>query len=161
MITLLKLNENLPEPPPYLTPANHLFYHYTNTERPHVSVAGKPTSSFQSQNIKGFTLQEHQINKFWYFLFFHFFFTFFMLKVILNRLKPEAKKVISEEQARFKSGRSTENKSIFNLRSLCEKYLQHQQNLHYVFIDFKKAFVRLWDTALYGPPCGSKILMEI
>ena len=37
---------------------------------------------------------------------------------------------------------------IFNLRILCEKYLQHQQDLYHVFIDFKKAFDRVWHTAL-------------
>ena len=29
---------------------------------------------------------------------------------------------------------------VFNLRILCEKYLQHQQDLYHVFIDFKIAF---------------------
>ena len=55
-----------------------------------------------------------------------------MLKVILNRLKPQAEEIIAEEQAGFRS--TTEQ--IFNLRILCEKYLQHQQNLYHVFIDF-------------------------
>ena len=41
-----------------------------------------------------------------------------------------------EEQAGFRAGRST-TKQIFNLRILCEKYLQHQQYLYHVFIDFK------------------------
>ena len=31
---------------------------------------------------------------------------------------------------------------------LCKKYLQHQQDLYHVFIDFKKAFNRVWHTAL-------------
>ena len=39
---------------------------------------------------------------------------------------------------------------IFNLRILCEKYLQHQQNLYHVFIDFKKAFDRVWHAALWA-----------
>ena len=51
-----------------------------------------------------------------------------MLKVILNRLKPQAEEIIAEEQAGFRAGRST-TEQIFNLRILCEKYLQHQQNL--------------------------------
>ena len=59
-----------------------------------------------------------------------------MLKVILNRLKPQAEEIIAEEQAGFRAGRST-TEQIFNLRILCEKYLQHQQNLYHVFIDFK------------------------
>ena len=37
---------------------------------------------------------------------------------------------------------------IFNQRILCEKYLQHQQNLYHVFVDFKKAFDRVWHAAL-------------
>ena len=71
-----------------------------------------------------------------------------MLKIILNRLKPQVEKIIAEEQAGSRAGRST-TEQIFNLRILCEKYLQHQQDLYYVFIDFKKAFHR------FGmQPCG-------
>ena len=47
-----------------------------------------------------------------------------MLKIILNGLKPQAEKIIAEEQAGFRAGRST-TEQIFNLRTLCEKYLQH------------------------------------
>ena len=46
------------------------------------------------------------------------------LKTILYRLKPQAEKIIAEEQAGFRAGRST-TEQIFNLRILCEKYLQH------------------------------------
>ena len=53
-----------------------------------------------------------------------------MLKIILNRLKPQAEKIIAED--------------------LCEKYLQHQQDLYHVFIDFKKAFDRVWHAALWA-----------
>ena len=56
-----------------------------------------------------------------------------MLRILLNRLKP---------QAGFRAGRSTTEQN-FNLRILCEKYLQHQQNLYHVFVDFKKAFDRV------------------
>ena len=31
-----------------------------------------------------------------------------------------------------------------------QKYLQHQQNLYHVFIDFKKAFDRVWHAALWA-----------
>ena len=71
-----------------------------------------------------------------------------MLKIILNRLKPQAE-IIAEEQAGFRAGRSTTGQ-IFNLRILCEKYLQHQQDLYHVFIDFKKAFDRVWHAALWA-----------
>ncbi|WP_419613380.1 RNA-directed DNA polymerase, partial [Thiolapillus sp.] len=72
-----------------------------------------------------------------------------MLKIILNRLKPQAEKIITEEQAGFGAGRNT-TEQIFNLRILCEKYLQHQQELYHVFIDLKKAFDRVWHAALWA-----------
>ena len=72
-----------------------------------------------------------------------------MLKIILNRLKPKAEKIIAEEQAGFRAGRST-TEQIFNRLILCEKYLQHQQGLYHVFIDFKKAFDRVWYAALWA-----------
>ena len=70
-----------------------------------------------------------------------------MLKVILNRLKPQAEELIAEEQAGFRAGRST-TEQIFNLKIMCAKYRQHKQNLYYVFNDFKKAFDRVWQAAL-------------
>ena len=72
-----------------------------------------------------------------------------MLKVILNRLKPQAEKIIAEEQAGLRAGRST-IEQIFNVRILCEKYLQHHSDLYHFFIDFKKAFDRIWHTALWA-----------
>ena len=72
-----------------------------------------------------------------------------MLKILLNRLKPQAEKIIAEEQAGFRAGRST-TEQIFNLRILCEKYVQHQQDLYHVLIDFKKAFDRVWHAALWA-----------
>ena len=60
----------------------------------------------------------------------------------LNRLKPQAEKIIAEEQNRQVS------EQIFSLRILCEKYIQHQQDLYHVFIDFK-AFNRVWHAALW------------
>ena len=71
-----------------------------------------------------------------------------MLKVLLNRLKPHAEEIIAEEQAGFRTDRST-IEQIFNLRIICDKYLQHQQDLYHVFIDFKKAFDRVWHAALW------------
>ena len=42
-----------------------------------------------------------------------------MLKILLNRLKSQAEKIIAEEQAGFRMGSTTEQ--IFNLRVLLEK----------------------------------------
>ena len=33
---------------------------------------------------------------------------------------------------------------------LCEKYTHHQQYLYHIFIDFKKAFDRVWHKALWA-----------
>ena len=72
-----------------------------------------------------------------------------MLKVILNRLKPQAEKIIPEEQAGFRAGKST-TEQIFNLRIFCQKYFQDQQDLYHIFIDFMKAFDRAWHAALWA-----------
>ena len=72
-----------------------------------------------------------------------------MLRVILNRLRPQAEEIIAEEQAGFRRGRST-TEQIFNLRVLCEKYSQHQQHIYHMFIDFKKAFDKVWHDALWA-----------
>ena len=72
-----------------------------------------------------------------------------MLKIILIRLKPQEEKIIAEEQAGFRAERST-TEQIFNPRILCQKYLQHQQNLFHVFVDFKKAFDRVRHAALWA-----------
>ena len=71
------------------------------------------------------------------------------LKIILNRLKPQAEKIIAEEQADFRPGKNT-TEQIFNLQILFAKYLQHQQDLYHVFTDFKKAFDRVWHVALWA-----------
>uniref|UniRef100_A0A673NAR0 Reverse transcriptase domain-containing protein n=1 Tax=Sinocyclocheilus rhinocerous TaxID=307959 RepID=A0A673NAR0_9TELE len=64
-----------------------------------------------------------------------------MLKILLNQLKPQADKIIAEEQAGFRHVRSS-TEQIFNLRIISERYLQHQQNLYHIFVDFRKAFDR-------------------
>ena len=72
-----------------------------------------------------------------------------VLKIIRNRLKSQAEKIIAVEQAGFRAGRST-TEQIFNLRILCERYLQHKQDIYHVFIDVKKAFNRVWHAALWA-----------
>ena len=71
-----------------------------------------------------------------------------MLHIILNRLKPQAEEVLAEEQAGFRARRSTVEQ-IFNCRIMIEKHLQHQRELHHNFIDFKKAFDRVWHDGLW------------
>ena len=71
-----------------------------------------------------------------------------MLKISLNRLKPQAEMIITEEQAGFKPGRCT-REQIFILKILCERCLQHQQDLfNFFFFYFKKAFDGVWYASL-------------
>ena len=63
-------------------------------------------------------------------------------------LKTQVKKIIAEELAGFRAGRST-TEQIFNPRIFCKKYLQHQHDLHHIFIDFKKTLTG-FGMQLYG-----------
>ena len=60
-----------------------------------------------------------------------------------------ARKWPREEQEVFKAKRSPKEQ-VFTQRILCEIYFQHQQDLYNVFIDFKKAFNRVWHAALWA-----------
>ena len=69
-----------------------------------------------------------------------------LLEIIKNRLKGKAEEILAEEQAGFRTGRSTVEQ-IANVRILGEKFRNHQLELHHNFIDFKKAFDRVWRKA--------------
>jgi len=71
-----------------------------------------------------------------------------LLRIILNRLKTQAEELLAEEQAGFRPKRSCVEQ-IFNCTVLIEKHLQHQWDLHHNFIDFKKAFDRVWHSGLW------------
>ena len=71
-----------------------------------------------------------------------------LLYVLLNRMTPTIKRVLHDAQAGFQQGRST-TEQFCNLRILSEKYLEHQKPLYHNFIDFKKAFDRVWHKALW------------
>jgi len=82
-----------------------------------------------------------------------------MLKIILNR-RSKAEEVLSEEQAGFRAGRSTVEQ-IFNCRLIIEKHLQHQRDLYHNFIDFKKAFDRVWHEGLWSVLRGFNVEEEL
>ena len=72
-----------------------------------------------------------------------------MLRILLNRLKPQAEEITKEDgQASEQEG--AQLSKIFNFRILCEKYVQHQQSLYHVFVNIKKAFDRVWHAALWA-----------
>ena len=70
-----------------------------------------------------------------------------MFHIILNHLKSKAEELLSEKQAGFRARQSTVEQ-IFNCRILIEKHLQHQRDLFYSFINFKKAFNWVWHNGL-------------
>ena len=72
-----------------------------------------------------------------------------LLKIILKRLQTKAEEILAEEQAGFRAGRST-HEQIFNCRIIAEKHIQHQRELYHNFIDFKKAFDRVWHEGLWA-----------
>ena len=55
---------------------------------------------------------------------------------------PQLEEIIAEELVGLRKGRSTT--ALFNLL-----YLQHQQNIHDIYIHFKKAFGSVWCGALW------------
>ncbi|KAL8569366.1 hypothetical protein ACOMHN_014050 [Nucella lapillus] len=67
---------------------------------------------------------------------------------IAEQIESEIRRDFAEEQAGFRPKRSTV-KQIFSIRILIEKHLQHQHDLFYNFIDFKKAFDRVWHDGLW------------
>ena len=78
-----------------------------------------------------------------------------MLKVILNRLKPQGKEIVAKGKAGFRAGMGS-TEQIFNLRVLSEMYLQHQQNQYRVLIGFKIAIDRVWLAADVQYQCKSR-----
>ena len=76
-----------------------------------------------------------------------------MLKVILNRFKPQAQEMILKN--RLGSEPEGAQQIIFNLRILCEKYCHLYQVL-----DFKK-HLKHNGMHLYGLLCGSTVSLQI
>lgn len=62
-----------------------------------------------------------------------------ILRVILDRLKSKVEKREVTPQFGFKKGMGTRN-AIFTLRTVMERYLEINKEVHMVFIDFAKAF---------------------
>ena len=62
-------------------------------------------------------------------------------------MKPTIKCILDNAQVDFQEGRGTVEQ-ICNIRILNEKYIEHQKWIYHNFIDFKKAFNRVWHDAL-------------
>ena len=63
-------------------------------------------------------------------------------------MKSTAKELINEAQAVFTEGRGTVEQ-ISSIRLIKEKYIEHQKYVCHNYIDFKKAFDRVWHKELW------------
>ena len=57
--------------------------------------------------------------------------------------------ILAEEQAEFRKKRST-MEQILNCRIIAEKHIEHGKKLCHNFIDFKKAFDRVWHNGIWN-----------
>jgi len=73
--------------------------------------------------------------------------------VLLSRLIPYAKEIIGDLQCGFRHNNSTTD-HIFCIRQILEKKWEYNEDVHQVFIDFKKAYESVRREILY------KILIE-
>jgi hypothetical protein len=69
-------------------------------------------------------------------------------KMIHNRMKQYVEEFLGEEQAGFRSGRSTIDQ-IFTMRQIMEKATEHNQDLFINFIDFRQAFDCIWHEGIW------------
>ena len=66
-----------------------------------------------------------------------------LLNIVHGRIKNKIDAYISDEQNGFRKGRGT-RESIFNLRIMSERAIQMQKDVYVCFIDFEKAFDRVY-----------------
>ena len=68
---------------------------------------------------------------------------------LMNRMNPQAEEILIEEQAGFRKKRNT-REHILNSRILTEKHIETDLKLYHNFIDYKKAFDRVWHEGLWN-----------
>lgn len=66
-----------------------------------------------------------------------------MLKKIQNHLSHMSEELLAEKHGGFRAEMRMVEK-IFNCHVVIEKYRQHSKNLLHNFLDFEKAFDRVW-----------------
>ena len=71
--------------------------------------------------------------------------------ILLSRLIPYAEEIIGDHLCGFRRNRSTTyHTSIFCIRQILEKKWEHNEAVHQLFIDFKKAYDSVRREALYN-----------
>jgi len=68
--------------------------------------------------------------------------------ILLSRLTPYAKEIIGDHQCGFRRNRSTID-HILCIRQILEKKLEYNEEVHQLFIDFKKAYDSVRSEVLY------------
>ena len=69
--------------------------------------------------------------------------------ILLSRLIPYAEEITGDHQCKFRHNRSTTD-HIFCIRQILEKKWEHNEAVHQLFIDFKKAYDSVRREALYN-----------
>ena len=69
--------------------------------------------------------------------------------ILLSSLIPYAEEIIGDHQCGFRRNRSTTD-HIFCIRQILEKKWEHNEPVHQLFIDFKKAYDSVRREALYN-----------
>ena len=73
-----------------------------------------------------------------------------LLEIIRIRMKPYVEAILEEEQAGFRPGRSTVEQ-VFALKMLIQHRIEKKDGKVFaVFIDYKKAFDRVWHDGLFS-----------
>jgi len=62
--------------------------------------------------------------------------------ILLSKLIPYAKEIIGDQQCGFRRNRSTINQ-IMCIRQILEKKWEYNEEVHQLFIDFKKLMIQL------------------
>jgi hypothetical protein len=75
--------------------------------------------------------------------------------ILLSRLTPYAEEIIGKHQCGFRRNRSTTN-HIICIRQILEKKWEYNEEVHQLFIDFKKAYDSVRREVLYN----TSILIE-
>jgi len=80
--------------------------------------------------------------------------------ILLSSLIPYAKEIIGDHQCGFRRNSSTIN-HIFCIRQILEKKWEYNEEVHLLFIDFKKAYDSVRRDVLYKIPIEFGILRKL
>ena len=71
-----------------------------------------------------------------------------MLKILRRQITVTVESLLDDFQAGFRAGRRTAEQET-NLRILWEKYIEHGPKVFLNFVDYRKAFDRVWHRAIF------------